>query len=439
MAAETNPPLPAYAAVKTPEEDDAAVAAAKAAAPSSSSRPGTAGRTDYDQWDRVTRDLVEDVEREDATTEEESKRALGLDGRYAHSKADEEERKKAKDVQRAKRVLERYQRRESAVRSELVGLLGPVVEVDDDDDDGAAAADDVRASTTTTTTTRTAGGEESKSDVDPHHPRTVRVTRDMIDAFKRVVNIADTSGSSPGDTIVLTSDLSLLESKMKVDAMKPKSYPEDSENDVAVAADAPTEGEAERKIHGLIKVFLSNVHSCTVIVKCKVISGTLEMNHCSDVVVRIERDATIATLQADLCRNVTVQFRDAPSGRNGTTAAVAGGGDDKRRIHWGEDAEDRIFHAGVKNMRVQIYRDGYLETERLCDYRKDGARAVGNATEEEFQFVTSCSKEGQLMTEAVVRERRRVRMPVPSPDGNWTNRRRSERRRPAWPSTWRRT
>lgn len=54
-------------------------------------------------------------------------------------------------------------------------------------------------------------------------------------------------------------------------------------------------------------------------------------------------------------------------------------------------------------MRVQINRDGFVETERICDYIDDGAKAVGNATKEEYQFVTSCIDE-ELVTEAVLRE-----------------------------------
>ena len=48
-------------------------------------------------------------------------------------------------------------------------------------------------------------------------------------------------------------------------------FADDAQNDV------PEEEEKERKIFGVIKVFLSNVSNCTVLIKCKVISGTLEM------------------------------------------------------------------------------------------------------------------------------------------------------------------
>lgn len=342
-----------------------------------SARPGKAGRCDYDQWDKVTRTLVEDVEQEEQREAEESKKALGLDGKYAQSQADADERKKAAEVLKAKKVLDNYKKRESAVRADMKGILGPVPK------DGDSPA------------------EESKSP----EAKTVRITREMIDAGKRVVAISDTSGASQSDTIVLTSDLSLLESKMKTNTtMVPKKYDDDAENDVDEAKAAPA---AERKIYGVIKCFLSNVHNCTVLIKCKVISGTLEMSHCTNVVVKIEQDATVATIQADLCEDITIIFNDAPSGKNGTTNAagipVDTSANSKNRIYWGQDKEDRIFHAGVKNMKIQINRDGFLETERICDYVKDGAKAIGNATEEEFQFVTSCVDE-ELVTEAVVRE-----------------------------------
>ena len=343
-------------------------------------KKGTAGRTDYDKWEKVTKTLVDDVEQEDKKEKEISESALGLDGKYAHSQDHADERTKSKDVLKAKKVLDKYHKRESAVRAELQGLLGP--------------------------TSLPLNEEESKSS-SSEKKTVVRITRDMIDAGKRVVVISDTSGASPNqiDSIVLTSDLSLLESKMKTNATTvPKSYPDDAENDV-VAVENKDEEETERtsKIFGVIKCFLSNVHNCTILIKCKVISGTLEMSHCTNVVVKIEKDATIATIQADLCEDISIIFNDAPSGKNGTSPqGIPISAGNKARIYWGQDKEDRIFHAGVKNMKVQINRDGYLETERMCDYIADGAKVIGNTSEKEFQFVTSCEDE-ELVTEAVMR------------------------------------
>jgi hypothetical protein len=367
MAAESNPPTatPLETAASEPSSsfsDDSPVISTTNT--TQAKRPGRAGNIDYDKWDKKARDLVQDVEQEEQQEKEESKKALGLDGKYAQSAAEAEERQKAKNAKLVKKKLESFQKRESLVREELRELLGPV---------------------------QPESEEETKSS---DEPKTVRITRDMIDAGKRVVSISDTSGASQSDTIVLTADLSLLESKMKVNATQvPKTYKEDAENEVE-----PEEEKEDRKIFGIIKCFLSNVHNCTILIKCKIISGTLEMSHCSNVVIKVEKEATIATVQADLCQDLTIMFNDAPSGKNMQT--IPG----QKRLYWGQDKEDRIFHAGVQNMKVQIYRDGYLETERTVDYLKDGAKPIGNATEKEFQFVTSCSEDGELMTEAVVRE-----------------------------------
>lgn len=331
-------------------------------------RPHVAGRIDYDDWHRKTKDLLNEVEQEEQAEAEAGKSILGLDGKYARSQAEAEERKKSEEVRRAKKALDGYLKRETAIKAGLKGLLGPVP-----------------------------GDQEKNSSIHEEmkqqEPKIVRITRDMIDAGKRVVKVEDTSGASLSDTIVMTSDLSLLESKMKADAMKPKNYAEDAENSVA---EDPEETEKTRSVFGVVKAFISNVHNCTILIKCKIISGTLDISHCSNITIRVEKDATVATVQADLCQDITIEFNDAPSGKN---SAMLG----QSKIYWGEDKDDRIFHAGVKNMLVKIIRDGYVEQQRLCDYKADGAKAIGNATEEEFQFVTSVLDE-QLVTEAVVRE-----------------------------------
>ena len=53
-------------------------------------------------------------------------------------------------------------------------------------------------------------------------------------------------------------------------------------------------------------------------------------------------------------------------------------------LYWGDDENVGIFHAGVTNMRVALYRDGFVDMETTMDYVKDGAMAVGNATVEEM-------------------------------------------------------
>jgi hypothetical protein len=336
---------------------------------STTSTKGKAGRTDYDKWHKVTNTLVQDVETEEKLEAEDSTKALGLDGKYAHSAADAEERQKSKDVKKAKKELEKYLKRETSIKETMQGLLGPVPEKDD---------------------SLKSESEESKTAAS-EHPQIVRITRNDMKAGKRVVSLADTSGNSRNDTIVLTHDLSSLESKMKANALAPKKdFKGDVDNGVV-----EEEKQEYRSILGLIKCFISNVHNCTIIVKCKLISGTIEMNHCSNVTLRIEKEAVVATLQIDLCSDIQIEFRDAPSGKNTNQRGQS-------TIFWGEDKEDRIFHAGVSSMVVKVIRDDYVETERVCDYKADDAKTFGNATPEEFQFVTSVM-EGELVTEAVVR------------------------------------
>lgn len=327
----------------------------------SSEKPGTgvAGRTNYAKWDKVASEMEKDVEAEEEQEIAQQKAALGLDGKYARSQSEAEERQKAKDAKKTKKVLEDYKKRENKAVQNFEGLLGPVMLAEDEN--------------------------EAKS-VDA---TIVRITRDRMEAGKRVLSLSDTSGASQKDTIVLTQDLSLLESKMG-GRMTPKTYDDDAEN----AVQEP-EAPQQRSIYGLIKIFINNVHNCTLLIKCKLISGTIELHNCSNVVIKVDKDATVATVQADLSENITFEFNDAPSGKN---TAMPG----QKMIYWGEDRDDRIFHAGVKNMRVRVVRDGFVETETVADYIKDGATAAGNASLEECQFVTSVVN-GIMTTEKVVR------------------------------------
>jgi tetratricopeptide (TPR) repeat protein len=167
-----------------------------------------------------------------------------------------------------------------------------------------------------------------------------------------------------------------------------KTFPEDAENEV--------ETPEQRRIFGVIKVFLSNIQNCTIIIKCKIITGTVEIHNCHNVTIQIEKDATVATIQIDLSSNMNIDFHDAVSGKNIPST------NEKKTLYWGDDKDDRIFHAGVSNMHVRIYRDGFIENEITTDYIKDGAEAIGNSTLEEYQFITSCH-DGQLITENVVR------------------------------------
>lgn len=313
---------------------------------------GIAGRTNYSDWDKKVSAMMEKDEEDEDREKEEAKKALGLDGKYASSQAEAEERRKAQDVQQAKKVLDDYRKREGAIMQTF---------------QNAFAKDD---------------GEATDATV-------VRLTRDQMGAGKRVVTICDTTGSSQKDMVVLTQDLSHLESKMNTNAnIMPKSYPEDATNEVK-------EHPQQRTIFGVIKLFISNVHNCTIVVRCKIISGTVEMSHCSNVTLKVEKEATVATLQADLCEEISIEYHDAPSGKNTNLPG-------QPKLFWGDDSDDRVFHAGVKQMKVAVYRDGFVETERMCDYIQDGAVAVGNATPEEYQFVTSVVDK-EVVTEKVIR------------------------------------
>jgi len=144
--------------------------------------------------------------------------------------------------------------------------------------------------------------------------------------------------------------------------LKPKSHDGNAENEV------PDENQPKRRIvHGLIKAFVAEVENCTMHVKCKVISRTIEMSHCKNVNLVVHKEATVATVQADLRQDITIDFRDAPSGKK--TGALPG----QQTTHWGEDKDDRIFHAGVKAMRARVWRDDFVESEVFADHVEDGA------------------------------------------------------------------
>ena len=243
----------------------------------------------------------------------------------------------------------------------------------------------------------TGSGDDHPPTASTTTPTVVRITRTDIEAGKRVVSLTDVTGQSRDtSTIVLTADLSLLESSLPTNT-NAKTFAEDSENSVVVEE----ETAQQRSIYGVIKVFLSNIQNCTIIVKCKIITGTVELHNCQNVKIQIEKEATVATLQIDLSNNIQIDFHDAVSGKHkpGT----------KNILFWGDDKDDRIFHAGVSNMQVRIYRDGFIDTEIVADYLKDGAEQIGNSSPEEYQFVTSCIQSDtatgglQLITEPVVR------------------------------------
>lgn len=300
---------------------------------------------------------------------------MGLGGKYARSADEAIEREKAAKVLQTKRTLDKFKQRETSIIQNLNHVLQHKIGHHD-----------------------TTNNDINVDDNDTTTKTVVRITRNDLDAGKRVVSIMDVTGRSmEQSTIVLTSDLSLLESSIPTNT-NAKTFKDDVENDVV---EAEQETPQQRSIFGVIKVFLSNIRNCTIIIKCKIITGTVEMHNCENVKIQIEKDATVATLQIDLSSHIYLDFHDAVSGKH-----VPG---TKHTLYWGEDKDDRIFHAGVSNMQVRIYRDGFVDTEITTDYVKDGAEQIGNSSPEEYQFVTSCIHSDtntfgwQLITENVVR------------------------------------
>mmetsp|Transcript_26042 Transcript_26042/g.38537 ORF Transcript_26042/g.38537 Transcript_26042/m.38537 type:complete len:569 (-) Transcript_26042:89-1795(-) len=327
----------------------------------SSQSNGVAGRTNYGEWNKKTADLLSAVEKEEEAEKANAASDLGLDGKHARSSAEAEERKKAEQVRKTKDMLDAYKLREASVLQSLDGLLD----------------------------------EQNEEEKDSSF--TKYITRDLMDAGHRVLSVSNTKG--PG-SIILTQDLSNLESAVPTNAtLTPKSYEGDAENDVVEEEEEKAQDmQNSRKIYGLIKVFISNVHDCTVVISCKVITGTVEVSHCSNLVLKVVKEGTVATIQADLCQNLSIEFHDAPSGKN--TPRM---GDGATTVFWGEDKDDRIFHAGISNLNVTVYRDNFVDAEiKGVDYIKEGAVAVGNASAEEVQFLTSMV-DGELVTEKVLR------------------------------------
>lgn len=335
-------------------------------ATSTAVKKGVAGRIDYDSWQKRTSDLTKQLDEEDEIEKQAAASALGLDGKHARSQAEHEEKSKAKEMKKTKQMLDAYEQRELGVTETLTSLLGPV---DDDNDDDTAAQQDEK------------------------HQEIKYVTREIIGAGKRVLTVADTKG--PGK-IVLTQDLSNLESRTATNtSLKPKSYQDDAEN---------KEEMPEVTVHrGIIKLNLRNLHQCTIVIKCKIITGTIEVSHCEDVTLIVEGDdATAATIQADLSTNLDIQFHDAPSGKNVPLRVRDTNSGPTTTLFWGQDKNDRIYHAGVSNLRVRTFRDGFVDLDTTADYKKNGAKAVGNAAAEEVQFVTSVI-DGELITERILK------------------------------------
>lgn len=325
---------------------------------------GVAGRTDYSSWDKRAKELSLQVEELDNEETNVNAKALGLDGKYAVSSAEADEREKAKEIKKKRTALKGFKKREDEVAEGLYGLLGPVT-------DGPVVAVE--------------NGQTVK-----------HITRELLSAGKRVLCISDTTG--PGK-IILTSDLSNLESGMPSNGLQPKSYKDDAESQPEEVIGEGMVPQDKAVVRGLIKLVLCNLHSCTVIIRCKIITGTVDISHCTNLTVIVEGDdATVITIQADLCTGLDIQFHDSPSGKNISQPQL----NQATTVYWGQDTEDRIYHAGVSKLHISTYRDTYLEYETpVLDYIELGATTIGSSKPEEVQFVTSIVN-GEFVTERIL-------------------------------------
>ena len=321
---------------------------------------GVAGRTDYSSWDKRAKELSRQVEELDNEETNVNAKALGLDGKYALSSAEANERDKAKELNKKRNALEGFKKREDGVAEVLSGLL------------------------------------ENDDSLNQNGRVVKHITRELLSAGKRVLRISDTTG--PGK-IILTSDLSNLESEMPSNGLQPKSYKDDAESHPEVIVEGGVLPQDKAVVRGLIKLVLCNLHSCTVIIRCKIITGTVEISHCTNLTVIVDGDdATVITIQADLCTDLDIQFHDSPSGKNTPQPQL----NQATTVYWGQDTEDRIYHAGISKLHISTYRDKFLEYETpYLDYIELGATAIGNSKPEEVQFVTSIVN-GEFITERIL-------------------------------------
>ena len=150
-----------------------------------------------------------------------------------------------------------------------------------------------------------------------------------------------------------------------------------------------TTTKATNTTQGIIKIFIENCSNCTMQINCKLITSTIEITSCNNITVGFSSD--ISTIQVDLSKDINLKFLNECFGYKNCTNQNYG---------------DRIYHAGVTNMNVQIYKsntdDILMETN--VDYIRDGATAKNNVTREECQFITFVDKQSKaLNTERLIR------------------------------------
>ena len=81
---------------------------------SATSASGVAGRTDYGKWDKITSDLIDEVEKNEQDEKVQASEALGH-SKHASSQAEADEMVKAAKVERTKQMLDEYKKREEGI------------------------------------------------------------------------------------------------------------------------------------------------------------------------------------------------------------------------------------------------------------------------------------------------------------------------------------
>eukprot|EP00520_Triparma_pacifica_P012843 CAMPEP_0118634402 /NCGR_PEP_ID=MMETSP0785-20121206/1522_1 /TAXON_ID=91992 /ORGANISM="Bolidomonas pacifica, Strain CCMP 1866" /LENGTH=402 /DNA_ID=CAMNT_0006525363 /DNA_START=1081 /DNA_END=2285 /DNA_ORIENTATION=+ len=124
----------------------------------------------------------------------------------------------------------------------------------------------------------------------------------------------------------------------------------------------------------IIKVFVDDCTSgLKLVLDSQVLTSHVEVHKTSDFTLAISK--TISTVQLDVCQGVTVEY-----------------GDD---LFEGDD--DRVYFAGVSDLTIK-YKGQAIQ----CDYKRDGATKVNEASEEEYQFVVWYEK-GSLKKDSLMR------------------------------------
>jgi len=309
---------------------------------------GVAGRTNYSEWDRKSKELWKETEQEEELEALESKEALGH-SRHAFSQAEADEKLKLENAKATKKQLDKHKDREAA------GVL--------------------------TLDQNWLDGELSKQ-AEKSNPPIVKITRDTFssqDAQKRVLFLSHLKGPA---VVELKSDLSQLESVSMVPSKDPNDPPQ------------------QVKVQGIVKLFLSHL-STDITVKChnvKIITSHVEVSHCSNLnlhIVASKKDTKIATLQVDLSQHVRIEYVGYDPTRDNYV--------------FGSDKNDKVYHAGVSDMTLVVAKreKDLNEVDSKClvaniDYLRDGAKSEGAATAEEYQFITHVVS-GKLVNERLLR------------------------------------